>query len=82
MVGVLHELFQVSFDCEIEMGSPVAIDAISINWKIPLAITASANENMELASQYLQSTLSALSLTPEQVSSYKALKKRCLNCGF
>lgn len=75
MVGVLHELFQTAFDFEIEVGSPLATDATSSNWKIPLTITASANKNMELASQYLQSTLSALSLTPEQVSSYKVLNK-------
>jgi uncharacterized protein (TIGR02145 family) len=75
MVGVLHELFQTAFDYEIEAGSPVATDATSSNWKIPLTITATANKNMELASQYLQNTLLALSLTPEQVSSYKELKK-------
>jgi hypothetical protein len=75
MVGVLHELFQTAFDYEIQNGTPVATDATSSNWKIPLTITATANKNMELASQYLRSTLLALSLTPEQVSSYKELKK-------
>jgi hypothetical protein len=75
MVGVLHELFQTAFDYEIQNGTPVATDATSSNWKIPLTITATANKNMELASQYLRSTLLALSLTPEEVTLYKELNK-------
>lgn len=75
MVGVLHELFQTSYDYEIEVGNPVATDAKSINWKIPLTITATVNENMQLASEFLESTLYALSLREEEWISYNELEK-------
>lgn len=75
MVGVLHELFQTAFDYEIEVGSPVATDATSSNWKISLTTIATANENMELASLYLQNTLRALDLTKDEMVSYKELNK-------
>lgn len=75
MVGVLHELFQTAFDFEIQVGGPVATDATSSNWKIPLTITASANENMVRAAAYFKSTMQALSLTEEQKREYKKLNK-------
>lgn len=75
MVGVLHELFLKAFNYKVQAGSPVATDATSSNWRIPLTITATANENMELASLYLQNTLRALGMSRDEIDSYKDLNK-------
>lgn len=72
---MIQKINQTAFDYEIQNGTPVATDATSSNWKIPLTITATANKNMELASQYFRSTLLALSLVPEEVTLYKELNK-------
>jgi hypothetical protein len=75
MVGVLHELFQTSFDYSIEAGNPVATDATNQNWTIPLTIRATTNDNMVLAAAYFQGTMQAISLTPIDVLEYKRLNK-------
>jgi len=75
MVGVLHELFQTSFDYAIEAGNPVATDATNQNWTVPLTITATANDNMTRASEYFHSTMQAISLTTKEVEEYKELNK-------
>lgn len=75
MAGVLHELFQTAFDYEIEVGNPVATDATSSNWEIPLSVTAFANVNMETAMAYFNNTMQAISLTTEQTKEYDKLNK-------
>jgi hypothetical protein len=81
MVGVLHELFQTSFDYSIEAGNPVATDATNQNWTVPLTITATANENMTRASEYFHSTMQAISLTSKEVEEYKELNKDVYTIG-
>lgn len=75
MVGLLHEPMQISFDYTIQISEPKSVDAESKNWEIPLIVTATANKNMEFCANYCIKTLAALSLSSEEVSSYKSLNK-------
>jgi hypothetical protein len=75
MVGLLHEPMQIAFDYAIKSGDPKSLDAESKNWQIPLTVTATCNENMDFCANYCIKTLAALSLSTEEVASYKSLNK-------
>jgi len=75
MVGLLHENMQISFDYEIQSSDPVSVDATSENWEIPLVVTATTNKNMDFCANYCIKTLEAISLTTEEIASYKSLNK-------
>ena len=75
MFGVLHEVMQTAFDYTIQSGDPKSLDAESENWEIPLTVTAIANKNMDFCANYCIKTLAALSLSYEEVTSYKSLNK-------
>ena len=75
MVGLLHEPMQISFDYVIKSSDPKALDAESKNWEIPLMVTATTNKNIDFCANYCIKTLAALSLSSEDVASYKSLNK-------
>lgn len=75
MVGLLHEPMQTAFDYSIKSGEPKSLDAESKNWEIPLEVTAKANKNMNFCASYFIKTLTALSLTDNEVKSYQSLNK-------
>jgi hypothetical protein len=75
MFGVLHETMQVAFDYKIQSGNPKSLDSESKNWEIPLAVTATSNKNMDFCANYCIKILSALSLSAEEVTTYKSLNK-------
>jgi hypothetical protein len=75
MVGLLHEPMQISFDYVIKSSDPKSLDAENKNWEIPLVVTATANKNIDFCANYCIKTLSALSLSSEEVTSYKSLNK-------
>jgi hypothetical protein len=75
MVGLLHEPMQISFDYVIKSSDPKSTDAESKNWEIPLAVTATTNKNIDFCANYCIKTLAALSLSTEEVTSYKSLNK-------
>jgi hypothetical protein len=75
MVGLLHEPMQISFDYVINSSEPKSLDAESKNWEIPLLVTATTNNNIDFCANYCIKTLSALSLSTEEVTSYKSLNK-------
>jgi hypothetical protein len=75
MVGLLHEPMQISFDYIIKSFDPYSLDAESKNWEIPLVVTATTNKNIDFCANYCVKTLSALSLSSEEVTSYESLNK-------
>jgi hypothetical protein len=75
MVGLLHEPMQISFDYLIKSSDPKSLDAESKNWEIPLVVTATCNKNIDFCANYCIKTLAALSLSSEEVTSYKSLNK-------
>lgn len=75
MVGLLHEPMQISFDYVIKSSDPKSLDAESKNWEIPLVVTATCNKNIDFCANYCIKTLAALSLSSEEVTSYKSLNK-------
>jgi hypothetical protein len=75
MVGLLHEAMQISFDYVIKSSDPKSLDAESKNWEIPLVVTATTNKNIDFCANYCIKTLAALSLSSEEVTSYKSLNK-------
>lgn len=76
MVGLLHELMQISFDYTIKSEDPKSLDAESKNWEIPLLVTATCNKNIDFCANYFKKTLAALSLAPSIVETYKSLNKQ------
>lgn len=75
MVGLLHEPMQISFDYIIKSSDPKSLDAESKNWEIPLMVRATTNKNIDFCANYCIKTLSALSLSSEEITSYKSLNK-------
>jgi hypothetical protein len=75
MVGLLHEPMQISFDYVIKSSDPKSLDADNKNWEIPLVVTATTNKNIDFCANYCLKTLAALSLSSEEVTSYKSLNK-------
>jgi hypothetical protein len=75
MVGLLHEPLQRSFDYIVKSADPISLDEGSKMWAIPILVTATANMNIEFCANYCIKTLTALSLSPEEVKSYLSLKK-------
>jgi len=75
MVGLLHEPMQISFDYIIKSSDPKSLDAENKNWEIPLVVTATTNKNIDFCANYCIKTLAALSLSAEEVTSYKSLNK-------
>ena len=75
MVGLLHEPMQISFDYVIKSSDPISTDEESKNWEIPLVVTATTNKNSDFCANYCIKTLAALSLSTEEVTSYKSLNK-------
>jgi hypothetical protein len=75
MVGLLHEPMQTYFDYVIKSSEPKSLDEESKNWKIPLTVTAITNKNIDFCANYLIKTLAALSLSAEEVATYKSLDK-------
>jgi hypothetical protein len=75
MVGLLHEPMQLSFDYVIKSSDPKSLDAENKNWAIPIEVTATVNKNMGFCAHYCIKTLSALSLSAEEVTSYQSLNK-------
>jgi hypothetical protein len=78
MFGILHETMQTAFDYSIKSGDPKSMDAESKNWEIPLTVIATANKNMDFCANYCIKILSELSLSTEEVTSYKSLSKAVL----
>jgi hypothetical protein len=75
MIGLLHEPMQTAFDYTIKSGEPKAMDDENTYWKIPLIVTSIANKNMDFCANYFIKTLSALSLSKQEVESYEKLNK-------
>jgi hypothetical protein len=75
MLGLLHKPMQISFDYTIKSNDPKSVDTENKNWEIPLFVTAKTNKNIDFCANYCIKTLAALSLSPEEVTSYKALNK-------
>lgn len=75
MFGILHETMQVAFDYTIKSEEPKSLDAESKNWEIPLTVTSTANKNIDFCANYFMKTISAISLTQEEVDTYKSLNK-------
>ncbi len=78
MVGLLHEPMQTAFDYTVKSGEPKSIDSESKNWEIPLTVTATANKNLDFCADYTIKTLASLSLSTEEVATYKSLNKSVL----
>lgn len=75
MVGLLHEPMQTAYDYTIKSGEPKSLDSESKNWEIPLEVTAITNKNIDFCANYCIKTLSAVSLSAEEVINYKNLNK-------
>lgn len=75
IVQLLHEPMQTAFDYTIKSSEPRSLNAENNNWEILLQVTATANKNMDFCARYFIKTLTALSLSEEEVASYKSLNK-------
>ncbi len=75
MVGLLHETMQTAFDYVIRSDDPKSLDAESKNWAITVVVTAITNKNFDFCANYCIKTLAALTLSSEEVASYKRLNK-------
>jgi len=82
MVGLLHEQMQISFDYTIKSGEPRSIDSDNKNWEIPLVVSVTTNKNIDFCANFCIKTLSALSLSSQEVESYHNLQKNIFPIYF
>jgi hypothetical protein len=75
MIGLLHESMQVSFDYFIKSSDPKSIDTENKNWKIPLAVTATCNKNIDFCANYFIKTINSIALSENDIKTYKSLDK-------
>jgi hypothetical protein len=76
MVGLLHEAMQISFDYVIKSGEPKSLDADNKKRAIPLEVKVISNKNLNFCENYCIKTLTALSLSTEEVNRYESLNKK------
>ncbi|MEI7422420.1 MAG: hypothetical protein WCK18_10010 [Prolixibacteraceae bacterium] len=91
-VKVVHEIFDKSFDFEVQAGEPIQSVNPSkasaqrgnagIAWKIALFISVKVNNNISIASDYLYKTLDGLSLTASEIENYTNLNKSVTPFAF
>jgi hypothetical protein len=74
-IGLLHEPMQISFNYKINVSTPKALDAESKNWKIPILVIVTTNNNMDVCINYFIKTLTSISLSLEEVKIYQNLNK-------
>lgn len=74
-ISLLHEPMQTICDYQIETSTPKSIDEDNENWEIPILVKAKANKNYDICTKYLFKTLKAISLTKDEVESYRQLNK-------
>jgi hypothetical protein len=75
LIRLLHEPMQISFDYNIESSEPQSLDKENKNWEIPLVVSAFTNNNFDFCANYIIKTISALSLTTEEVVDLQKLNK-------
>lgn len=73
--GLLHETMQTAFDYTISYKSPKSQDSENKNWEIPLTVTVKTNQNIDFCANYCINTLSGISLSADEVATYKDLNK-------
>ncbi|MCX6186172.1 MAG: hypothetical protein NTU43_04125, partial [Bacteroidetes bacterium] len=76
MISLLHEPMQLAYDYTIKSNDPLALDAESKNWEIPITVIAKANKNNSFCANYMIKNISAFSLTEEELSNYRNLNKQ------
>lgn len=75
LVELLYEPMQTAFDYSIISSDPKSVDTENKNWEIPLTVIVTANNNMDICAEYCIRTLSAISMSTEEVTSYNTLNK-------
>ncbi len=75
MSKVLLDISNKSFDYEIIVDEPSALDKENKNWKIPITINVNTNKNIQNFTEYFTNTLKGISLTQEEVENYIKLGK-------
>ena len=82
MITLLHEPMQISFDYTIKSNDPKSSDENNQNWEIPLQVSAKTNKNIDFCANYFMKTLSGISLSNNEVESYKSLNKEVFELKF
>lgn len=76
MVGRVHELMQTAYDYKISAKEFESLDNENKNFKIPIHVTVTSNENMIVCADYLMRILNGVSLSKSEQETYINLKKR------
>ena len=75
MLNLLDETMQKSFDYEIKSEEPKSLDSENKNWRLHIFVWSKTNKNMEWCGNYCLNTLSAISLSDDEIENYKILNK-------
>jgi len=76
LVSLLHKNLQKSFDYEIKSSNPKSIDNSNVSFEFPIEVSVIANKNIDFCKDYFIKTLSAISLSKEEVKNYQNLNKK------
>ena len=73
---VITKLSDASFEYSIKASDPVAVNASNEEWRIPMYISVSANNNLLSIATYINQTLKGLSLSIDEADNYVKLGKK------
>ena len=71
----LKTLSDISFDYTLNASEPIAVNASNEQWRIPMKVSISANNNIISLANYMNQTLKALSLSTDDANNYIKLGK-------
>ena len=79
---VVSNLSDASFEYSIKVSDPVAVDTSNQNWRIPMYISVSANNNLFSIATYINQTLKGISLSIDEAQNYLKLGKKVYPISF
>lgn len=79
LISLLHEPLQIAFDYSIKADIPQSMDANSVNWRIPVHVTANCNKNIDICAEFFINTLASISLSQSELETYSSLNKDVFN---
>jgi len=71
MHKVVSDLSKNAFDLEISASEPLSFDGTNEKWRIPIEVHVKINSNFSVICEYIQSTLTSISLRKEDIPLFK-----------
>lgn len=72
---IIKTLSDISFDYKLNASEPIAVNASNEEWRIPMYVSITVNNNITSLANYMNQTLKVLSLSTDDANNYIKLGK-------